>query len=96
MNKLRRREFLKRSGLLASTIAISDKWNWSLDGKLRTAHIGVGNMGKEDLMAIASHKEVVVTALCDVHESNGDGQTCLLSEAFNTSCLRGTSNAKDG
>ncbi len=33
---------------------------------LRTAHIGVGGMGMEDLKAIASHKTVVVTALCDV------------------------------
>jgi len=33
---------------------------------VRTAHIGVGNMGLEDLMAVASHPDVVVTALCDV------------------------------
>jgi predicted dehydrogenase len=34
--------------------------------RLRTAHIGVGGMGAEDLMAIASHPKVDVTALCDV------------------------------
>ena len=33
---------------------------------LRTAHVGVGNMGFEDLKAIAAHPNVVVTALCDV------------------------------
>lgn len=36
--------------------------------QIRTAHIGVGNMGLEDLKTIASHKDVVVTALCDVDE----------------------------
>ena len=34
--------------------------------RLRTAHIGVGNMGAEDLKAIASHDRVDVVALCDV------------------------------
>ncbi|MGB2342572.1 MAG: Gfo/Idh/MocA family oxidoreductase [Flavobacteriaceae bacterium] len=33
---------------------------------IRTAHIGVGNMGFEDLKAISAHKKVKVTALCDV------------------------------
>ncbi|MEL7161817.1 MAG: Gfo/Idh/MocA family oxidoreductase [Bacteroidota bacterium] len=33
---------------------------------MRTAHIGVGGMGMEDLKAIAAHKSVAVTALCDV------------------------------
>ncbi|MGB2502232.1 MAG: Gfo/Idh/MocA family protein, partial [Flavobacteriaceae bacterium] len=33
---------------------------------LHTAHIGIANMGLEDLKAIASHANVVVTALCDV------------------------------
>lgn len=39
------------------------------DGKverIRTAHIGVGNMGAEDLKAISSHEFVDVVALCDV------------------------------
>ena len=34
--------------------------------RVRTAHIGVGGMGAEDLNAIASHSLVEVTALCDV------------------------------
>jgi len=34
--------------------------------RLRTAHIGVGGMGMEDLKAIASHPKVDVMALCDV------------------------------
>ena len=38
----------------------------SPNGKLRTAHIGVGGMGAADLSSIASHPHVEVAALCDV------------------------------
>jgi predicted dehydrogenase len=38
----------------------------SPNGKLRTAHIGVGGMGASDLGSIASHGQVEVAALCDV------------------------------
>lgn len=38
----------------------------SPNGKLRTAHIGVGGMGGGDLASIASHPKVEVAALCDV------------------------------
>jgi predicted dehydrogenase len=38
----------------------------SANGKLRTAHIGVGGMGGADLSSIASHGQVEVAALCDV------------------------------
>lgn len=34
--------------------------------KLRTAHIGVGGMGRGDLNSIASHSKVEVAALCDI------------------------------
>jgi len=40
------------------------------NGRLRTAHIGVGNMGAEDLRDIASHDQVDVVALCDVDAIN--------------------------
>lgn len=73
MNK---REFLKKSSfgalglMLVPTLAET-----ALKGKtIRTAHIGLGVMGKEDLKAISSHKSVEVVALCDV-DSN------LLAEA---------------
>jgi predicted dehydrogenase len=36
------------------------------NGKLRTAHIGVGGMGGADLGSIASHPAVEVAALCDI------------------------------
>jgi len=64
-----RREFIKNTSLLASSITISPSVIMSsckTEKKLRTAHIGVGNMGLEDLNAIASHSMVEVTALCDV------------------------------
>lgn len=64
MNK---REFLKSTAILTSA-SLLPKSLLSLgpDEKLRTAHIGVGGMGMEDLKAIASHEAVEVTALCDV------------------------------
>ena len=73
MNK---RDFLKKSGIgalgmLAVPAALNAKTgSTSADGKLRTAHIGVGNMGGEDLRDIASHPEVKVVALCDVDAIN--------------------------
>ena len=65
---MKRRQFIKGSSALAS-IAI---WPSCASKKvvaknnLRTAHIGVGNMGLEDLRAMASHNAVEVIALCDV------------------------------
>ncbi len=73
MNK---RDFLKKSGIgalgmLAVPAALNAKnSSKSADDKLRTAHIGVGNMGGEDLRDIASHPEVEVVALCDVDAVN--------------------------
>ena len=69
MNK---REFLKNSALLASGIAFlpSCVSNTSSEKRLRTAHIGLGFQGMEDLRDIASHKLVDVVALCDVDAIN--------------------------
>ena len=69
MNK---REFLKKTAA-ASTIALLPNGAWAFskkDKRLRTAHIGVGNMGGEDLKAISSHTKVDVVALCDVDATN--------------------------
>ena len=64
MNK---RDFLKSAATLASTAFIpSVGWAFPKGKKLRTAHIGVGGMGGEDLKAFASHKSVDIVALCDV------------------------------
>ncbi|MFD1162604.1 Gfo/Idh/MocA family protein [Hwangdonia seohaensis] len=67
MNK---RDFLKKSGLGVAGLAIAPTLLMSAaktkNGRLRTAHIGVGNMGLADLKDTASHPLVDVTALCDV------------------------------
>jgi predicted dehydrogenase len=65
MNK---REFLKKAAVLTSSVALMPSATWAFNtGKtLRTAHIGVGTMGMEDLAAMAQHEMVKVTALCDV------------------------------
>lgn len=67
-----RREFLKKGGLglMGLTLAPSLLAQAKANGRLRTAHIGVGNMGMEDLKAISSHELVDVTALVDVDRTN--------------------------
>ncbi|NNC69456.1 MAG: Gfo/Idh/MocA family oxidoreductase, partial [Flavobacteriaceae bacterium] len=75
---MEKREFLKKSVILASSAAViptfvlsckevkENKSVETLRTRLRTAHIGVGNMGAEDLRDISSHTHVDVIALCDV------------------------------
>ncbi|MDN5216817.1 Gfo/Idh/MocA family oxidoreductase [Fulvivirgaceae bacterium BMA12] len=68
MNK---RKFLKSAAALSSLALLpSSSWASLKNGRLRTAHIGVGGMGMEDLKAISSHELVDVTALCDVDANN--------------------------
>ena len=69
---LDRRDFLKKSALGIAGLALAPAALASIqaNGRLRTAHIGVGNMGFEDLKAISSHALVDVTALCDVDSNN--------------------------
>lgn len=72
MNK---RDFLKKGGIgvlgaLAAPSLLQAKVNQNPNGRLRTAHIGVGNMGGEDLRDISSHPQVDVVALCDVDAVN--------------------------
>lgn len=72
MSKIKRRAFIKNTGLAVSSISLlplSELANTNKK-KLRTAHIGVGGMGMEDLTFISSHKAVQVTALCDVDSNN--------------------------
>jgi len=74
---MKKREFLKKSIILASSTAvipsfllsckaINETANRKQVKRLRVAHIGVGNMGFEDLKAISSHQLVDIVALCDV------------------------------
>ena len=69
--KMNKRDFLKNAAALSTlTLLPGCNWNSSDQKKLRTAHIGVGNMGAEDLQAISSHEMVDVVALCDVDSKN--------------------------
>ena len=64
---LPRRSFLKSTlGMATIGLLTSSAHAVSPNGKLRTAHIGVGGMGGADLGSISSHKMVEVAALCDV------------------------------
>lgn len=68
MNKnFKRRDFLKAGAAVAAfNILPSGAFSASPNGKLRTAHIGVGGMGGADLRSVSSHAKVEVAALCDV------------------------------
>ena len=67
MKNYKRRDFIKNSLALASlTILPLDMLSNTKKTMIRTAHIGVGGMGKADLEYISSHKNVEVVALCDV------------------------------
>lgn len=65
---MKRRDFLKSAAAFSAvTILPSSIWALTKNGKIRTAHIGVGGMmGMADLKSISSHPMVEVTALCDV------------------------------
>ena len=65
---MKRRDFIKTSAALSSIALLPSCAASKLDknARLRTAHIGVGGMGAEDLKAISSHSKVDVVALCDV------------------------------
>ncbi len=69
---MKRRHFVKTTtaALASASILPASAWALAKDGRLRTAHIGVGNMGKADLDAISSHELVDVVALCDVDANN--------------------------
>ena len=70
---MKKREFLKKVAVLTTGVTLLPKCgvDKATDAtnkieRIRTAHIGVGGMGMEDLQAVASHKLVDVAALCDV------------------------------
>ena len=72
---MKKREFLKKSslgvlGLFTAPGLLKASKGLSPDARLRTAHIGIGNMGAADLKAISSHPQVDVVALCDVDAIN--------------------------
>ena len=65
---MKKRDFLKTSAIAASSVFLPKSLmsHEQSSKKLRTAHIGVGGMGFEDLKAISSHKNVEIVGLCDV------------------------------
>ncbi|WP_116126812.1 Gfo/Idh/MocA family protein [Lewinella sp. IMCC34183] len=66
---MQRRTFLQGSAALAAAAllpACATRSGGTSDGRLRTAHIGLGFQGRSDLADIASHPAVDVVALCDV------------------------------
>jgi len=68
---MHKREFVKISTMaLGASLFPMSLWSRGISKSVvRTAHIGVGNMGLEDLKAIASHAQVEVVALCDVDQN---------------------------
>jgi predicted dehydrogenase len=64
---MKKRDFIKSTAALTlGAFLPSPIWALSKNERLRTAHIGLGMMGVEDLKAISSHEMVDVVALCDV------------------------------
>jgi len=73
INKTKRRTFIKNVAIAGAGALVLPSCATSKlgkNGRLRTAHIGVGGMGADDLRDIASHSLVDVTALCDVDLTN--------------------------
>ena len=81
---MKKRDFLKTSAALASTTLMPSSLLASFAGsktRLRTAHIGVGAMGAQDLQSIASHKSVDVVALCDVDSKSLEAAHLIYPDA---------------
>ncbi|MGJ7030072.1 Gfo/Idh/MocA family protein [Niabella hirudinis] len=70
---MKRRSFIKTTaaGTIAFMLPLSSS-AFSSEKKLRVAQIGLGSMGSNDLLAIASHPLVEIVALCDVDSKNLD------------------------
>ena len=72
MNKLSRRKFLTSSAAVGTfSILPSGLWGNSPNGKICTAHIGIGGKGHTDTTSIGRHKNVEVLGLCDVDPLRG-------------------------
>ena len=81
---MKKRDFLKTSAALATTTLIPSSLLASIgesQTRLRTAHIGIGGMGAEDLQSIASHQSVDVVALCDVDNKNLEAAHLIFPDA---------------
>jgi predicted dehydrogenase len=80
--KMNKRQFLKSAATLsAATLLPASTWALANGKKLRTAHVGLGYQGLEDLRDIASHESVDVVALCDVDSKQLDIAKALYPDA---------------
>jgi len=84
---MKKREFLKQVAIVATGVTFlpscgieKEKATTKLE-RLKTAHIGVGGMGMEDLKAVSSHEFVDVFALCDVDSNALDAAKLLHPKA---------------
>lgn len=66
MPRTTRRDFLKTTAAATTILMLPGAQAVAANDKLRTAHIGVGGMGRSDLGAVSGHPAVQVVALCDV------------------------------
>lgn len=86
---LTRRELLQQATLVSGMAALGGIWTEPVNaarrigpnGKLNTAHIGVGGQGGGDLGQISGHPAVNVVALCDVDEDRAAGSFKKFSAA---------------
>ncbi|MEO0897512.1 MAG: Gfo/Idh/MocA family oxidoreductase [Bacteroidota bacterium] len=80
---MNRRSFIKQSAAFSAMafLAACTGSKIGVNGRIRTAHIGVGGMGAEDLRHISSHPQVDVTALCDVDTNFLDAAHKLFPKA---------------
>jgi len=86
---MKRRTFIQSTGALTAGALLTScagaaATNEMAKTRIRTAHIGVGNMGLEDLKAVASHAKVDVTALCDVDANNLKAAHALFPDIVST------------
>ncbi|MFY0685847.1 MAG: Gfo/Idh/MocA family oxidoreductase [Cyclobacteriaceae bacterium] len=81
--QLNRRAFLKGTAALGALSLLPEAALSKLaqGDSLRTAHVGVGAMGVEDLKAFAAHDNVIVSALCDVDAKNLEKAGKMFPEA---------------
>jgi predicted dehydrogenase len=70
VSRLDRRRFLATTAAAGSLLVLPSRARAvAPSDRLRTAHVGVGGMGRGDLGSVASHASVEVAALCDVDQT---------------------------
>ena len=79
----KRRTFLKNTSLLGLTPLIPNFNLLNINDKVKTAHIGVGGMGKSDLNDIASHKNV------HKKQNYDDDSSLLIENGFEVKYIKG-------